>query len=58
MTRGIIHSIDPIVSERAYAKAVFGNRDVIVEARGKRLYFETNDDISDLIGDTNVEILN
>ena len=37
---GIIHSLDPIVSPKAYARATFTNpSNVSVEAVGKKLYF-------------------
>ena len=37
---GIIHSLDPIMSPKAYARATFTNpNEVSVEAVGKKLYF-------------------
>ena len=57
MTTGIIHSLEPIRSAGAYGYAVFGRRNVRVEADGKKLYFWTKDNIDDVIASYNVELV-
>ncbi len=41
LVAGKVHSIDPIISERAYAKATFNTMDnLVVDAYGKVLSFQ------------------
>ena len=44
---GIVHSLDPILSPKGYARAVFNTPDrVSVEVEGKKLYFTCYDKIN------------